>query len=123
MAEASAVDARQQIALKVQYLLHPGLYADPEAPTLPDVIEGGDEATADAFDAADSPVATDVPVATDLAVEAKDAPAADAIGPLPDAPSKGTGGCAASGRGDPSGGMLLSIAVLAFALAHRRRAT
>ncbi len=121
--DAVLLDARQQIALKVQYLLHPGLYADPEAPTLPDVIEGGDEATADAFDAADSPVATDVPVATDLAVEAKDAPAADAIGPLPDAPSKGTGGCAASGRGDPSGGMLLSIAVLAFALAHRRRAT
>lgn len=88
------LDARQQVALKVQFLLHPESYEDPEVPVRPDVAEDAATVPDDAGPAdlpADVPgpdaALVDVPT---VDVPTADLPAADAPAtepPLPDAPT------------------------------------
>lgn len=111
------IDARQQIALKIQYLQHPDLYPDPETPPLPDVVETADEGPGDVLEPPDVPAVGDVPVEV-----AADLPA-DTVDTQPDTAGTSSGGCAASTTCTPSTWILLSLVALALAAARRPRPT
>ena len=130
--ESVVGDVRRNLAAKVQYLMHPDLYPDPE-PTVPDNDASDDAGPADgpAPEAmveeagAAEPVVEAVPdVGSEAVVDAVEgmAEAAEA-GPeaTPDAGgSGGGGGCrAAAGAGGAAGALLAGLAMAAV-LARRR---
>ncbi len=119
--DGELLDARQQVALKVQYLLHPDRYEDPETPTPPETEadagadeaagETGPEATPEA-----APEATPDAVQPEAGEVAQDAEAAE---PVPEAKGGGSDGCSAGATGGPAGFLAMLLPAL---VALRRRA-
>jgi hypothetical protein len=118
--EGVVQDARRNIAAKVQYLLHPDLYEDPEPPPVPEE-EPGLEVQPEPVP---EPVADEgedcwcsMDVAPEPGLEDEDAapgePGTDATAPdvaAPDLSSVGGSGCAAGPSGGLAGVILLVIA-------------
>lgn len=133
MDDAPVLAVRARIAAKVQYLLHPDLYEDPEAAVIAEPADTSEEAVpADAAVSeevapADVPSPEDVPVAPDAVVTdpgaSDDVPApADVPATDPGAPAKSSSGCVAGTASGAAPVLLLPLLGLCAArLAGRVR--
>jgi len=101
-------DARRMIALKVQFLLNPTKYADPEPTPTPDVVESAETLPDEALPEAAEPAPDAVEPATDAGTD-------------PGPASGGSSGCASAPRAAPAAAWLPVLAgVCALALRRRR---
>ena len=124
MDDAPVLAARRQIAAKVQYLLHPDKYEDPEAPAVSDEVAWSEEMP-DAAGSEDSAPVQDHGMPEDAA--SQDVQLGDVAAPADsgstDPGAKGNASsCAAGPRGDaPGPASLLLLVLAASGLVARRR--
>jgi hypothetical protein len=125
MDDAPMLAARRKIAAKVQYLLHPDQYEDPEAPAVSDEVAWSEDMP-DAVVTADTGPVQDHGMPADAAANpdehASDAAVAVDSGSADPGENATSGGCMAGPRGDsPGSASLLLLMAAAWAFVSRRR--